>query len=75
MQDIAPDHIVIKASIDDQEVRVINTNSVKEFAGGCELSAYLIQIETTESDVPWQKFDIQITDADNHYGAATIYNN
>ena len=75
MQDIAPDNIVIKASIDDQEVRVINTNSVKEFAGGCELSAYLIQIETTESDVPWQKFDIQITDADNHYGAATIYNN
>ena len=74
MQDIAPDNIVIKASIDDQEVRIINTNSVKEFAGGCELSAYLIQIETTESDVPWQKFDIQITDADNHYGAATIYN-
>ena len=75
MQDIAPDNIVIKASIDDQEVRVINTNSVKEFAGGCELSAYLIQIETTESDEPWQKFDIQITDADGHYGAATIYNN
>ena len=75
MQDIAPDNIVIKASIDDQEVRVINTNSVKEFAGGCELSAYLIQVEITESDVPWQKFDIQIRDADNHYGAATIYNN
>ena len=74
MQDIAPDNIVIKASIDDQEVRVINTNSVKEFAGGCELSAYLIQVEITESDVPWQKFDIQITDADGHYGAATIYN-
>ena len=75
MQDIAPDNIVIKASIDDQEVRVINTNSVKEFAGGCELSAYLIQVEIIESDVPWQKFDIQIRDADNHYGAATIYNN
>ena len=75
MQDIAPDNIVIKASIDDQEVRVINTNSVKEFAGGCELSAYLIQVEITESDDPWQKFDIQIRDADNHYGAATIYNN
>lgn len=75
MQDIAPENIVIKASIDDQEIRVINTNLVKEFAGGRELSAYLIQVETSESIIPWHKFDLQITDADNHYGAATIYNN
>jgi len=74
MQDIAPEDIVIKASIDNQEMRVINTNLVKEFVRGCELSAYLIQVETRESDVPWQKFELQITDADNHYGAATIYN-
>lgn len=75
MQDIAPENIVIKANIDDQEIRVINTNLVKEFAGGRELSAYLIQVETSESIIPWHKFDLQITDADNHYGAATIYNN
>ena len=75
MQDIAPDDIVIKVHIDNQEMRVINTNLVKEFAGGCELSAYLIQVETSESNIPWHKFDLQITDADNHYGAATIYNN
>lgn len=75
MQDIAPENIVIKASIDDQEIRVINTNLVKEFAGGRELSAYLIQVETSESIIPWHKFDLQITDSDNHYGAATIYNN
>ena len=29
MQDIAPDDIVIKATIDNQEMRVINTNMVK----------------------------------------------
>lgn len=75
MQDIAPVDIVIQASIDNQEVRVINTNLVKEFAGGRELTAYLIQVETSESNIPWHKFDLQITDADNHYGAATIYNN
>ena len=75
MQDIAPEKIVIKASIDNQEICVINTNLVKEFAGGCELSAYLIQVETSESNMSWHKFDLQITDADNNYGMATIYNN
>ena len=74
MQDVAPENLVIKASIDDQEIRVINTNLVKEFACGRELSAYLIQVETSESNMPWHKFDLQITDAENHYGAATIFN-
>ena len=74
MQDIAPDDIAIKVSIDNQEMPVINTNLVKEFAGGRELSAYLIQVETSESNMPWHKFDLQIWDKDNHYGAATIYN-
>ena len=75
MQDIAPKDIVIKASIDNQEMRVIKTNLVKEFAGGRELSAYLIQVETSESNIPWNRFDLQITDADGDYGAATIFNN
>ena len=56
-------------------MRVIKTNLVKEFAGGRELSAYLIQVETSESNIPWNRFDLQITDADGDYGAATIYNN
>ena len=42
MQDIAPENIAIKASIDNQEIRIINTNLVKEFADGRELSANLI---------------------------------
>ena len=74
IQDVAPDDIIIKATIDNQEMRVINTNMVKEFAGDRELTAYLIQVETSESNTPWHKLDLQITDADNHYGAATIYN-
>ena len=74
-QDISPNGIVIKATIDNQEMRVITTNIVKEFAGGRELTAYLVQIETSESNLLWHKFDLQITDAENHYGAATIYNN
>ena len=74
MQDIAPENIVVKASIDNQEVPVINTNLVKEIAGDREMSAYLIQVETNENNMLWHKFDLQITDNDNHYGAATIYN-
>ncbi len=74
-QDIAPEDITIKVIIDNQEMPVITTNLVKEFGGGREMSAYLIQVETSKSNMPWHKFDLQITDADNHYGAATIYNN
>ena len=74
-QDIAPEEITIKAIIDNKEVPVMTANLVKEFAGEREMSAYLIQVETSKSDMPWHKFDLQITDADKHYGAATIYNN
>ena len=51
MQDSAPENIAIKASIDNQEIHVINTNLVKEFADGLELSAYLIQVETSTSNI------------------------
>ena len=53
---------------------VIMTNLVKEFAGDREMSAFLIQVKTTESNMLWHKFDLQIVDKDNHYGAATIFN-
>lgn len=74
-QDIAPEDITIRAILDGKETPVISTNLVKEYAGEQEMSAYLIQIETSKSNILWHKFDLQITDADNHYGAATIYNN
>ena len=74
-QDIAPEGIVIKATIDNQELRVININIVKEFADGRELTAYLVQVEISQSNLLWHKFDLQITDSNNHYGAATVFNN
>ena len=75
LQDIAPDDIEIKVIIDNQERRVINTNLVKEIAGDYEMPAYLIQVETSSNNMPWHKFDLHITDADNNYGAASIFNN
>ena len=42
MQDSAPENIAIKASINNQELHVIYTNLVKEFADGRQLSANLI---------------------------------
>ena len=73
-RDIAPEDITIKVVIDNREMPVIMTNLVKEFAGDREMSAFLIQVETTESNMLWHKFDLQIVDKDNHYGAATIFN-
>jgi hypothetical protein len=74
MQDIAPQNIAIKAFVDNQEMSVITTNLVKEFAGDREMSAYLIQVDTSGINGIWHKFDLQIQDTNNHYGAATIFN-
>lgn len=73
-QDIAPEDITIKVVIDNREMPVITINSVKEFAGDREMSAFLIQVETAESNMLWHKFDLQIVDKDSNYGAATIFN-
>lgn len=73
-QDIVPENITAKVRIDDQETPVINMNLVKEFAGDHEMSAYLIQTGTPKGSVSWKRFDLHITDADGHYGAATIFN-
>lgn len=73
-QDIAPEDVTIKAIIDSYEMPVITTNLVTEFAGGQEMSAYLIQVDITEMNMAWHKFDLQIWDKDNHYGAASIFN-
>lgn len=74
LQDIAPENMVIKVSIDGWEAPVIYVNPVKEFAGGSELSACLIQVDTSEINMPWHRFDLQVTDAEGHYGAAAIFN-
>ena len=73
-QNIAPDDILIKGSIDGKLCSIIAVNQVKEFAAGRAMTAYLIQVETGEADVTWNRFDIQITDQDGNYGAATFFN-
>ena len=72
--DIAPENITVKATIDNHDMPVVNLNQVKELGGGREMSAYLIQVETTDINMKWHKFDLQVWDKDNNYGAATIYN-
>ena len=73
-QNIAPDNIEIKVTIDGKEMSVLNVNKVKEFSEEREMTAYLVQIKTSETDKSWSKLDIQIKDKDNNYGAATIFN-
>ena len=73
-QDIAPNDIAIKIMLDGKECPVVIANSVKEFASEREMSAYLVQIETSGSDMTWNKLDIQIRDNESNYGAATIFN-
>lgn len=72
--DIAPDDILIKGNVDGKPCPVIAVNQVREFAAGRAMTAYLIQIETGEADTTWNRFDIQITDQDGNYGAATFFN-
>lgn len=73
-QDIAPDNIAIKAIVDNQEAHIISVNPVQECIGEQKMSAYLIQIETTNVNNIWHKFELQIRDTDNNYGAAAIFN-
>lgn len=73
-KDIAPEDISIQVKIDGEETAVIAENKVKEVAASQEMSAYLIQVNGQKANAGWHRLDIQITDKDNHYGAATIYN-
>lgn len=73
-RDIAPENMTLKAFVDGSETPVLMTNLVKEIAEDREMSAYLIQVDTSGIDGKWHKFDLQIKDKDCGYGAATIFN-
>lgn len=73
-RDIAPENMTLKAFVDGFETPVLTTNLVKEIAEDREMSAYLIQVDTSGIDGKWHKFDLQIKDKDCGYGAATIFN-
>lgn len=71
VQNIEPDDMTVKAVVDGRERSVIAVNKVKELVADREMAAYLIQVETESG---WGRFDVQITDKDGSYGAATIFN-
>lgn len=72
--DIAPENILIKATVDGENCFVININKVNEYAGDYKMEAYLVQIAPNEGK-NWHKLDIEIWDENQNYGAASIFNN
>ena len=72
--DIAPEDVMIKATVDGEKYPIVNINKVKEYAGGYSMDAYLVQIAIAEIK-NWQKLDIEIWDKNQNYGAASIFNN
>ena len=72
-EDIAPEQIDIKVSVDGEERALVNVNKVFEYAGTHKMPAYLIQIDTEKADT-WHKLDVEIWDENQSYGAASIFN-
>ncbi len=72
--DIAPDDISLRVMIDGKEASVIGVNKVIERADDREMTAYLIQVTGDTANTGYTRFDIEITDNDGCYGAATIFN-
>ena len=73
-QDIVPDGISIRVTLDETEVSVAAVNRVTEIAADRKMTAFLIQIDSANHSPSWKKLDLQITDSDNHYGAVSIFN-
>ena len=71
--DIAPDIQKIQVKLDGKEARILCTNPVKEFAGGSERNAYLLHVENPNADRKWNRLDVEIWDAEGHFGAAAIF--
>ncbi len=72
-EDIAPDQIDIKVSVDGEESTIVNVNKVFECAGTHKMPAYLIQIDSEKADT-WYKLDVEIWDENQNYGAASVFN-
>lgn len=72
-EDISPDLESIKVRIDGQEVSILITNKVGEFAGDRTMTAYLIQADMPEMVIDWKRLDVEIRDHNGAYGAATVF--
>ncbi len=74
-KDIAPDLKEINVKIDDQIVDICFVNKVWEFVGDRNLTAYLIQVELPKGQTDWNLISVEITDEQENYGQAKIFNN
>lgn len=72
-EDIAPDQIDIRVSVDGEESTIVNVNKVFECAGTHKMPAYLIQTDSEKADT-WHKLDVEIWDENQNYGAASVFN-
>lgn len=72
-EDIAPDAINIRVLIDQRPVELLQCSKVSEFIGDRSLTAYLIQVSLPQDIDAWHRADVMITDADGHFGMATIF--
>lgn len=71
--DIAPELASIKVVVDGEETPVLLQDKVREYAGGANLTAYLIQVDTTDIEKEWKKLEIEIRDTEDNFGAASIF--
>ena len=71
--DIAPELASIKVVVDGKETPVLLQDKVREHAGEVNLTAYLIQVDTTEVEKDWKKLEIEIRDNEDNFGAASIF--
>ena len=70
-EDVAPDIEKIDFSVNQKKCAILKVNSIEEYIGERSLRAYLVQIEEPENH--WNKLDLEITDFDGNYGAASIF--
>ena len=71
--DICPEIKSLRVYINENEVPVLKQNSVLEYCGDRDMNAYLIQTALPDGVDAWERLDIEIRDADDAFGMATIF--
>lgn len=73
MSDIVPDGMNITVLLDGEEAPVLHANYVQEMAGDTAMTACLIQVDASAKATPWHQLEVRVVDAEQHYGAASIF--
>ena len=71
--DICPEIKSLRVYINEKEVPVLKQNSVLEYCGDRDMNAYLVQTALPDGVDAWERLDIEIRDADDAFGMATIF--